>query len=527
VSAVGHNPVSDPARSPHGAGLDVDPPNFRLTMLTALIALAFAVGHPTPPEPRALVERAVTALQRTAPIREFHAYRLTGVQHDYVLGNAERADGPWFPIYSQFSELRDGASSSFRRTSGSLTTAGKGPEVVTILTDTVIATRVNDRDVGGSHASYEDAIDRIDAAPLRALALAAASPALRHDGTVTHFGLTYDVVSFPWRNGRMRLELNRETHLPDAVDIVRAYPDNFRWNSFGDVTMRTEYGRWSIHSSGAWWPMHERVLINGELLHDITITTVTFDSTAIPADSLAVSDSARMQYATNSKLNFSKFRFGARGQPTELRPGIVRVPDQWAMTLVKQPDGVVIFEAHISGQYLRDVIGEAHRRWPGAAIKAIVMTSDPWAHVGGVREAIALGIPIYVQAGSVPYLTRLAKAPHTLEPDLLARQPKAPRFVPVSAKTAIGTGENRIELYPVGGPYGERMLMAYFPDAKLLYGADLVFPNRAVTGQPGTGYFETSLVDLRAAVEREHLAVDTLFCVQNYAPIAWADFVAP
>ena len=77
-----------------------------------------------------------------------------------------------------------------------------------------------------------------------------------------------------------------------------------------------------------------------------------------------------------------------------------------------------------------------------------------------------------------------------------------------------------------GGPYGERMLMAYFPDAKLLYGADLVFPNRAVTGQPGKGYFETSLVDLRNAVEREKLAVDTLFCVQNYQPIAWSDFVA-
>ena len=42
--------------------------------------------------------------------------------------------------------------------------------------------------------------------------------------------------------------------------------------------------------------------------------------------------------------------------------------------------------------------------------------------------------------------------------------------------------------------------MAYFPDHKLLYGADLVFPNRAVTGQPGAGYFETSLVDLRNAV---------------------------
>jgi hypothetical protein len=499
-------------------------------MLTILLALAFSLPttpHPKPTNPRALVERAIAAHQRTASLRDVRAYRLTGLQHDYLLGNAERADGPWIPLYSQFSELRDGGSSSFRRTSGSLTTNGKGPEIVTILTDTVVATRVNGRETGASHAAYEDAIDRIDGSPLRALMLAAASPALRSDGTVTRFGLTYDVVSFPWRNGRMSLELNRETHLPDAVDIDRTYPDNFRWNSFGDVTMRTEYGRWSIQPSGAWWPMHERVLLNGELLRDATIVTVAFDSTPIPADSLAVSDSARVQYAANSKLNFSKFRLGARGQPTELRPGIVRVPDLWAMTLVKQPDGVVIFEAHISGQYLHDVIDEAHRRWPGAPIKAIVMSSDPWAHLGGFREAVALGIPIYAPAGSIPFLTRLTKAPYTREPDRLARQPKAPKLMPVSAMTAIGAGENRIELYPVGGPYGERMLMAYFPEAKLLYGADLVFLNRVVTGQPGEGYFATALVDLRNAVDREKLAVDTLFCVQNYAPIAWADFVAP
>src|SRR5512144_3026702 len=111
-------------------------------MLTILLALAFSLPttpHPKPTNPRALVERAIAALQRTASLRDVRAYRLTGLQHDYLLGNAERADGPWIPLYSQFTELRDGGSSSFRRTSGSLTTNGKGPEIVTILTDTVVA----------------------------------------------------------------------------------------------------------------------------------------------------------------------------------------------------------------------------------------------------------------------------------------------------------------------------------------------------------------------------------------------------
>jgi hypothetical protein len=130
---------------------------------------------------------------------------------------------------------------------------------------------------------------------------------------------------------------------------------------------------------------------------------------------------------------------------------------------------------------------------------------------------MALGFPIYVNARSVPFLTSLANAPHTLDPDALARGKRAPKFVPVTGKVTIGVGVNRIELYPVGGPYGERMTMAYFPEHRLLYGADLVFPN-----DPGPGYDPTPATDLRRAVEREHLAVDSVFCVQRYGPFAWS-----
>jgi hypothetical protein len=111
-----------------------------------------------------------------------------------------------------------------------------------------------------------------------------------------------------------------------------------------------------------------------------------------------------------------------------------------------------------------------------------------------------------------------------MAPDSLAKSKRAPKFMPVTGKTVIGSGDNRIELYPVGGPYAERMLMAYFPAKKLLYGADLVFPNRSPDGKITKGFFETSAVDLRNAVAREKLAVDSLFCVQNYPMMSWAAF---
>jgi len=479
-----------------------------IPMLAFIVAFAVA-----PPNPHALVDSAIAAMGRTAPLMRIHSLRLSGMQHDFVLGNAERAEGPWRVSYSQFNQIDDPLSGSSRRVEQTIAPSGvKSPERVTILTDTVVATRTGGRESGGSHGSYEDIIDRIDGSPDRALVLASNSQALRLDGTVTRFGITFDVVSFPWRNGRMKLELNRETHLPDAVVIVREYPDNFRWEAFGRVTMRTDYVDWTISGSGAFWPMQAKVSFNGQPLRDITFADVVLDTALVPADSFAVSDSARLQFGRNSRLNFSQFRLGARGQPTELAPGIVRVPDFWAMTLVKQPDGVVIFEAHISGQYLHDVIGEANRRWPGSPIKAIVMTSDPWAHLGGFREAAAMGIPIYVRSTSLPFLASLVKG---------GQQPK---FVPVAARTTIGIGENKIDLYPVRGPYAERMLMAYFPGRKLLYGADLVFPNRGPDGRTIAGFDATPANDLRRAVAREHLEVESVFCVQTYGPFAWADF---
>ena len=477
------------------------------------------------PNPHALVDSALAAMRHRAAPARVESVRLTGVDHTWLLGNAERAEGPWRVSYAQFSELYDPVNGSLRRTALTLPAdANNTSERVTILTDSVAGLFDGGRFIVGSHSTYEDLIDRVDGLPLRALELASASSRLVYDRAVQRYGVPHDVVSFPWRNGRMRLELNRETHLPDAVEIVRTYPDNFRWAAFGDVTMRTDNVDWTITPSGAYWPMQQKTSLNGEPLRDVTYSAALLDASPVPRDSFAVSDSARAEYAAGSALNFSRLRVGMRGQPVELEPGIVRIPDFWAQTLVKQPDGVVIFEAHISAQYLHDVIGEARRRWPGSPIKALVMTSDPWAHIGGVREAMALGIPIYVRATSIPFLTRLAAAPHTLDPDSLARSRRAPRFVSVSGRTVIGSGANRIVLYPVRGPYAERMVMAYFPGHHLLYGADLVFRNRGPNGEPQPGFFETEATDLRRAVAREHLVVDTLICVQNTPPVAWREF---
>lgn len=499
------------------------------TLRWAFLLLIPRATSPAPPDPHALVDAAIAAMGGREMLSGLTSFRLNGIEHQYILGNAERAEGPWRTQYSRFSELWDVANDRLRRTEANPAavpgTAG-AVERVSIVTDSVMASTVGPRTVPGYGGFYEDYRDRTNGSPSRLLLTAAASPSLKWEKMINRFGVSHDVVSFRTPNGPVRIELDRSSHLPTAVEIVRQPVLESRRMIFGDVTVRTEFVDWVAQSNGLWWPMQQRYLFNGELFRDLTVMRIEPLAGTAP-DSFLVADSTRAAYMKGVRGGAAYFKFGDRPEPPQPGGDIVRIADNWAMTLVKQDDGVVVFEAHLSEQYIKQVVTEVQRRWPGAKIKAFVLTSDPWAHLGGVREVIAMGLPIYVSAGSVPFLTSIARAPFTLHPDDLARAPKPPRFIPVSAKTVIGTGMNRIELFPVGGAYAERMTMAYFPERRMLYGADLVFPDRAPAGSPPLKTFTaTPAIDLRRAVAREGLRVDSLFCVQASYPIfAWADFI--
>lgn len=142
------------------------------------------------------------------------------------------------------------------------------------------------------------------------------------------------------------------------------------------------------------------------------------------------------------------------------------------------------------------MISEAERRYPGSPIKAVITTSDAWPHIGGVREYAARGIPIYALDLNRPILDRLIKSPHKLDPDALARSPKPPKFQTVSAKTVIGSGANRLELYPIRSETGERMIMVYLPEHRLLYSSDLIQP-----GQNGSFFMPQYLSEVMWAVD--------------------------
>jgi hypothetical protein len=126
-----------------------------------------------------------------------------------------------------------------------------------------------------------------------------------------------------------------------------------------------------------------------------------------------------------------------------------------------------------------------------------------------VREYAARGIPIYALDLNKPILERLISAPHRSKPDALERARKMkPRFQIVSAKTEVGSEPNRLELYPIRSETGERMIMIYLPEHKLLYGSDLVqqLPD-------GSFFMPEYLLELMESVSREKLSVTGVFAM--------------
>jgi hypothetical protein len=180
----------------------------------------------------------------------------------------------------------------------------------------------------------------------------------------------------------------------------------------------------------------------------------------------------------------------------------VFIPAAWNTTLIDQGDGVVVLEAPISSGYTAKILAEAHRRFPDKPVKAIITTSDSWPHLAGIRECVAQGIEVYALDLNRAIIERVVAASYASKPDDLQRSPRKLKLQIVHEKTGLGTGPNRVEIYPIRGETSERQMMVYFPERKLLYGSDPFQPDQ------NGGYYLTD------AVGREHLSVDRFFMMR-------------
>jgi hypothetical protein len=282
------------------------------------------------------------------------------------------------------------------------------------------------------------------------------------------------------------------------------------------------YNAWSLEPAGISYPREWTRTRDG--LPDMQLAILQLHvNPALDEASLTVPAEIAREHAQLVAVDDIPLGSGGSGAPHEIAPGVEQFPGSWNVAFVKQRDGIVVLEAPWSPGYSKRVFDAARKAY-GLPIKAVITTSDSWPHIAGVRQAVADGIAVYALDLNRTILERLIAAPHRSHPDDLQRNPRAPKFVFVSNDTFVGTGENRLEIVPYRTATGERQMMVYFPERRLLYTSDLFAPN-------GNGAWFTPqyLHEAIGAIEREHLDPLTIFGM-HYDPTPYqtiVDAVAP
>jgi hypothetical protein len=466
---------------------------------------------------RELVQKALAAMGGEEKIRELASITLEGIGHQFAVEQSERPDGPFIVAYKQIKEIRDLKTERVRQT----IEMRQGQVPNWSGSDLIVAGKVAAFERGGrafpaNIIAVENAERQFALAPEKILLTALESADLHLGKDALMQSVNQRAVKFSWKNFPVTIYLNSNTNLPTAVETLSASPYEHFWTIWGDFTTRTFYTYWTLEPGGIRYPHQWDTERNNYPFESFTVTALKLNE-AVNPDSFKISDETRKAFEANKPVKIDDLPLGVPNRPAaEIAPGIVKIPGRWDIAFVRQADGIVIIESPISSGYSVKVLDEAKRRFPNEKIKAVITTSDAFPHFGGVREYAAQGVPVYALDLNRPLLERVLSAPRKFYPDNLEKNHRKVKFNVVSQKTVIGEGTNRMELYPFRTETGERMMMIYFPEHRMLYASDLIQRSREQFFMP------QYLSEVMDAVKRENLSVETVFAM-HLDKTNWSD----
>ena len=381
--------------------------------------------------------------------------------------------------------------------------------------------RIKDAEYPAPLSMLDVAREALALGPSRVLLLAASAGDLSYDKPELLRGSPHTVVKFSWGKVPVRISINPYNALPDAVETIQQFNDF--WYFWGDVRQRVYFDNFERYH-GVSYPTNLIEERNGALWRSTQALNVEFN-VALDDKDFAMND----KFAAASAAGTGWKRTFHVDKPTTLAPGVDLYPGAWNSTIVKQDDGVTIIEAPISETYMRGVLDEAAKKYPDLPVRNVLSTSDSWPHTGGVRFARSRKVGVFILDLNQPLLDAMLAAPHTIDPDMLERGNQAlyadhvnkvTAWRTVSGKTVVGTGDNRVELYPIRGASTERQYLVYFPQHHLLYASDTLALN-----DDGSLYDPELMYEVAAAVARENLQVETVFAMHQ-GPIPWTQVTA-
>jgi hypothetical protein len=463
----------------------------------------------------ACVDQAIDAMGGRVRLEGLHAVRYKTVGHR-VLAEQSYRPAPFIAAYQRDEltiDFAGGRVMDVRHSTWPEADPGQSESDQTLVaTPAGGVYRALEGDQPCQPNDVDEAAEMLALGPERILLTAAVARDLRWAPPRWLRGTRHAAVRFGWHGHEVEVLIDGASHLPDAVSQTRVFHDY--WYVWGDVEQRVLFDNWFL-TGGLVLPFMRLEQRDGQFWQSVQVTDVasnpTIDAKAFAMESAVA---ARAVPADDRETPFKS------ESPVSIAPGIMLYPGPYNATLIRQDDGVLMLEAPRTSTFVRGVLAKARSEFPGLPLVGVLSTSSSWPHIGGVREVVAQGLPVWVRDVNLPDLDRLVTAPHRLRPDPLQESPMPARWNVAANGTEVGRGDNRVVLYPLPGPSTARQYMVYFPGRRLLYASDTLVLNDDKT------IYDPQLVhEVAQAVERLGLAVDTVWAMHQ-GPVAWQDVLA-
>lgn len=239
---------------------------------------------------------------------------------------------------------------------------------------------------------------------------------------------------------------------------------------------------------------------NGELVRDDSLA-ITVDTR--PADSLFAAP--KTGYAEGSPITGPESE-----QVRKLADNVwllQQLPGGNRVMFVAFRDHVLVFEAPTPQSAAAAVMDAVRRTVPGKPVRYVTFSHPHDDHGGGLRPYIAEGTTIVTTPGNRRFIETVARATHTMRPDVLSATPKAPVIETFTKKRIFTDGDMTVELHDIGPTsHSDEIVLAYLPKERLVFQGDLlILPAR---GEPAPANMLTT--EFAQALERLGLQVDTI-----------------
>jgi glyoxylase-like metal-dependent hydrolase (beta-lactamase superfamily II) len=320
---------------------------------------------------------------------------------------------------------------------------------------------------------------------------------ISYHGTTLFNDKLCHVVSLLGINQPIQVLIDNATHLPCKTEAWEDDP------VYGDVLFEVVFDEWS-HNSVFVTPKSLRYVYNGMVTNQENLSRTEFD---IPLSSLDFI----VAFWLHLPFELDQYHWGevssqwfgrmlAMGVPFDLdqghpdhvllwefRPWLALVMGGSHNSLIIEFDTfLVVVEPALYERRTEGVLAKAAERWPGKPVKYIVATHYHHDHIGSLRGYVAQGAMVVIGAGAETLVNNILTALHTVVPDSLAKNPVEAEIISVAEKAVfdISDGVRTIQIHQIPNEHSTTALIAYIPEAKLIFTSDLYGPGNPVPYMP-------------------------------------------